>query len=61
MEASQVTQTVKNLHAMWETGVRSLDQEDLLEKRMVIHSYSCLDNSMDRGTWWGQKESDTTE
>ena len=51
----------KNLPAMRETGVRSLDQEDLLEKRMVIHSYSCLDNSMDRGTGWGQKESDTTE
>ena len=29
--ASQVAQTVKNLPAMWETGVRSLDQEDPLE------------------------------
>ena len=23
--------------------------------------YSSLENSMDRGAWWGQKESDTTE
>ena len=23
--------------------------------------YSCLENSMDRGAWWGHKESDTTE
>ena len=29
---------VKNLPAMLETRVRSLDQEDLLEKGMVTHS-----------------------
>ena len=29
---------VKNLPAMWETWVRSLDQEDTLEKGMAIHS-----------------------
>ena len=23
--------------------------------------YSCMENSMDRGAWWGHKESDTTE
>ena len=23
--------------------------------------YSCLENPMDRGAWWGCKESDTTE
>ena len=23
--------------------------------------YSCLENSMDRGAWWGRRESDTTE
>ena len=23
--------------------------------------YSCLENPMDRGTWWIHKESDTTE
>ena len=29
---------VKNLPAMWETGVRSLDWEDPLEKGMATHS-----------------------
>jgi len=29
---------VKNLPAMWETWVRSLDQEDTLEKGMATHS-----------------------
>ena len=36
--ASLVAQIVKNLPAMQETRVQSLDQEDLLEKRMVTHS-----------------------
>ena len=29
---------VKNLPAMWETGVRSLGQEDPLEEEMATHS-----------------------
>ena len=29
---------VKHLPAMWETRVRSLGQEDLLEKEMATHS-----------------------
>ena len=29
---------VKNLHAMWETWVHSLGQEDPLEKGMATHS-----------------------
>ena len=29
---------VKNLPTMWETWVRSLGQEDLLEKGMATHS-----------------------
>jgi len=33
-----VVQTVKNPPAMQETQVRSLGQEDLLEKGMAIHS-----------------------
>ena len=37
--ASLVAQTVKNLPALQETQVRSLDQEDPLEKEMVTHSY----------------------
>ena len=33
-----MAQTVKNLPPMWETQVRSLGQEDPLEKEMVTHS-----------------------
>ena len=33
-----MAQTVKNLPAMQETRVRSLGQEDLLEKGMVTHA-----------------------
>ena len=36
--ASLVAQTVKRLPAMQETQVRSLGQEDPLEKEMAIHS-----------------------
>ena len=35
---SLVAQMVKNLPAMQETQVRSLDWEDLLEKEMATHS-----------------------
>ena len=35
---SLVTQMVKCLFTMWETRVRSLGQEDPLEKEMTIHS-----------------------
>ena len=36
--ASLVAHMVKNLPALWETQVRSLGQEDPLEKEMIIHS-----------------------
>ena len=36
--ASLVAQMVKRLPAMWETWVRSLGQEDPLEKKMTTHS-----------------------
>ena len=36
--ASLVAQTGKNLPAMWETPIRSLDWEDPLEKGKVAHS-----------------------
>ena len=39
-QASLVAQTVKNLPAMRETQVRSLDWEDPLEKETVTHSSS---------------------
>ena len=61
--ASLVAQTVKDLHAMRERWVRSLGQNDPLEKEMATHSsirvlenpmvhgnplqYSCLENPMD--------------
>ena len=32
-----MAQTVKHLPAMWETQVRSLSQEDSLEKEMATH------------------------
>ena len=43
---------VKNLPAMWETWVRSLGWEDLLEKGMATHSsvLACR-IPMDRGAW----------
>ena len=61
-----MAQTVKNLPAMWETWVRSLGWEDLLEEGMATHS-SIL---AWRIPWteepagyspWGHRESDTTE
>ena len=52
---------VKRLPTMWETRVRSLGQEDYLEKEMATHSrqptpgnplqYSCLENPVDGGAW----------
>ena len=36
--SSLVTQTVKNLSAMWETWVQSPGQEDPLEEKMATHS-----------------------
>ena len=56
--ASLVAQLVKNPPAMWETGFRSLDWEEPLEKAQATHS-SIL-------AWrilcspWGHKELDTT-
>ena len=48
--ASLVAQMVKHLPAMRETRVRSLGQEDPLEKEMATHSqYPCLENPMDGG------------
>ena len=36
--ASLMAQMVKNLPAVWKTQVRSLGQEDALEKEMATHS-----------------------
>ena len=43
---------VKNLPAMQGTQILSMDWEDPLEKGMATHSYSCLENSKDKGAWW---------
>ena len=37
-DASLVAQSVKSLPAMWETWVRSLSWEDLLEERMATYA-----------------------
>ena len=51
--ASLVAQSVKNLPAVQETRVRSLDWEDPLEKEMANPlQYPCLENLMDTGVWW---------
>ena len=58
---------IKHLPTMPETGVRSLGQEDPLEKDRATHSkYSCLENpagqrSMVGYSPWGRKASATTE
>ena len=41
-QGSLVAQMVKRLPAMWETWVRSLGQEDPLEKEMAIHSITIV-------------------
>ena len=49
---SLVAQTVKRLSTMQETWVRSLGQEDSLEKEKVTHSSTLgLENPMDGGAW----------
>ena len=50
---SLVAQMVKNLPAVLETWVGSLDWEDPLEEGMATHSSILAWRiSMDRGAWW---------
>ena len=62
-----VAQMVKNLPVMQEARVRSLSQEDPLEKEMADPlQFSCLENphgqrSLLAYSPWGRKKSDTTE
>ena len=61
-----VAQTVKNLPAVQETGVRSLGQEDPLEKGMETHSiFLPGEFHRQRGevdySPWGCKELDTSK
>ena len=61
-----MAQMAKHLSIMWETRVRSLGQEDPLEKEMATHSST---SAWKIHGWrglvgyspWGCKESDTTE
>ena len=62
MGASLMAQMVKNLPALQETWVRSLGWEDPLEEGTATRSSILASRiPMDRGSWWGRKESDTTE
>ena len=61
-----MAQRVKCLPAMQETWVRSLGQEDPLEKEMATHSSTLAWKSHGQRSLvdyspWGRKESDTTE
>ena len=65
-DALMVAQTVKHLSTMRETRVRSLGQEDPLEKEMAIHSVFLPGESQGQKSLVGysprgRKESDTTE
>ena len=64
--ASPVAQMLKCLSAMQKTWVRSLGQEDFLEKEMATHSSTLAwkiprMRSLVGYSPWGRKESDTTE
>ena len=50
---SLIAQLIKNLLAVQETWIRSLGQEDPLQKEMATHSSTLAwKNPMDGGTWW---------
>ena len=54
-KSSLVTQMVKNLLAMQETRVRSLDWDDPVEEEMAnCFSILAWRISTDRGAWWGK-------
>ena len=61
-----MAQMAKHLSIMWETRVRSLGQEDPLEKETATHSSTIAWKihgwrSLVGYSPWGCKESDTTE
>ena len=45
---------VNNLPANSGDMALILGREDPLEKEMATTPYSCLRNSMDRGSWWAK-------
>ena len=53
MRTSLMAQMVRDLLAMQETRVQSLNQGDTLQKGMATHcSILAVLNPMDRGAWW---------
>ena len=56
-----MAQTVKRRSTMWETGVRSLDWEDPLEKEMATHSsvlawkIAWTEEPGGLQSWWSQR------
>ena len=59
-----MTQTVKNLPAVWETRIRALGREDILEKKLATHSSILVRRipwTEESGGLQSTKESDTTE
>ena len=61
-----MAQRVKHLPVVWETWVRSLGQEDPLEKEMATHSNNLPGKSQGQRSLggystWGLKESDMNE
>ena len=59
-----MAQTVKHLPTMWETCVRSLGQEDPLEKEMGAHSSTVaweIPWTEEPHEPWAHKQADTTE
>ena len=65
MQASLIAQMVKNLSAMQETWVQSLDWEDPLKKEMAAYSRflpgeSHGQRSLAGYSQWGHEESATT-
>ena len=66
VQATLVTQTVKNMPISQESQVQSLGQEEPLEKGMATHSsilaWGILWTEEPAGySLWGPEESDTTE
>ena len=59
--ASLIAQLVKDPPAMWETWVRSLGREELLEKGKATHSSILAGEFHSLYSPWGCQESDTTE
>ena len=48
-----MTQTIKNLPAVWETWAQSLDWEDPLEEGIATHSsIHAWRIPVGRGVWW---------